>query len=123
MRFVVNKVAVGRVFLRVLQVPLLLSIRHWHLLICTLLLPEGQTDEAWAPFRNSAVSEIGAFWIERYFRVVFERARPGKLRGREGLISHDGDEEEGGDKCVVLTAPSVASFSLFFDSLVLGFEG
>lgn len=29
--FVVDKVTVGQVFLRVLQVPLLLSIRHWYL--------------------------------------------------------------------------------------------
>jgi hypothetical protein len=80
-RFVVDKVAVGQVFLRVLQVPLLLSIRHWYRLIYTLLLPEGQTAEARAPFRSNALSEIEEFWIERYFRVVFERALRGKLGG------------------------------------------
>ena len=39
-------------------------------LTCTLLLQEGQTDQAWAPFRSNALSEIGEFWIERYFHVV-----------------------------------------------------
>jgi hypothetical protein len=85
-RFVVDKVAVGLIFLRVLQVPLLLSSRHWYILIYTLLLPEGQTGQAWAPFRSNALSEIGEFWIERYFRVVFERALLGKLRGRKGQV-------------------------------------
>jgi len=46
-RFVVDKVAVGQVFLRVLHVPLLLSIRPCYVLIYTLLLPEGQTGQAW----------------------------------------------------------------------------
>ena len=120
----VDKVAVGQVFLRVLQVLLLLSIRHWYILIYTLLLPEGQMGQVWAPFRSNALSEIGEFGIERYFRVVFEWALRGKLRGRKGNDDDDDEEEgEGGDKCVVLTAPSVVSFSLFFDSLVLGFEG
>ena len=118
--------AMGQVFRRVLQVPVLLSIRHWYVLIYTLLLPEGQTGEAWAPFRSNALSEIGNFWIERYLRVVFERSLRGKLGGQERSISRDDDsdekEEDGVDKCVVHTAPSVASFSLFFDSF-LGFEG
>jgi hypothetical protein len=47
--------------------------------------------------------------------------------GKVRCISHDyGDEEEeeeGDNKCVVLTAPSVASFFCFSTSLVLGFEG
>ena len=38
-----------------------------------------------APFRSSALSEIGEFWIENYFCVIFERALLGKLRGRKGL--------------------------------------
>jgi hypothetical protein len=41
----------------------------------------------------------------------------------QGRSSSHADEGGGGDKCVDLTAPSVASFSLFFDSLGLDFEG
>jgi hypothetical protein len=122
-RFVVDRVAVGQVFLRVLQVSLLLSIRHWYLLIYTLLLLEGQAGQAWAPYRISALSEIAEFWMERYYHVVIEGALRGKLRGRKGGGGGDEEEEEEVDKCVVLTAPPVAAFSLFFDSLVLEFEG
>ena len=39
-RFVVDKVAVGQIFLRVLHVLLLVSIRHCPILIYTLFLPE-----------------------------------------------------------------------------------
>ena len=52
-RFVVEKVALGRGFLTVLRVSLS-SFQRWFMLIfiCMSLLPEGQTCEAWEPSKK-----------------------------------------------------------------------
>jgi hypothetical protein len=64
--FVVDKVALGQVFL------VSVSFHHCSILIFiyVLLLPEGQTSEAWGPSKSSAHSEIAAHWIDNYFCLV-----------------------------------------------------
>jgi hypothetical protein len=58
-RFVVGKVALGRGFLAVLRVYLSLSFHRCFLLIFIVmsLLPEGQTCEAWVPFKKQRCFE------------------------------------------------------------------
>jgi hypothetical protein len=54
-RFVVEKVALGQVFLRVLSFPPVILFHHHPTFISinTLLLPEKQKGEAWGEFRKA----------------------------------------------------------------------
>jgi hypothetical protein len=71
-RFVVDKVTLGHVFLRLLRfspvsiIPPLLRT----LFIYTLLLSEGQTGEAWERSEKQSYSEIGEHWIEKKFHFL-----------------------------------------------------
>ena len=49
-----------------------LSFLRWSTLIfiCMLLLPDGQTSEAWGPSHSSALSEIGKHRVAKYFRFI-----------------------------------------------------
>jgi hypothetical protein len=60
--FVVDKVALGQVFLRVLR--FILFFIHM------FVLAEGQTGEAWEPSESNALTEIGENWVEKYFHVT-----------------------------------------------------
>jgi hypothetical protein len=70
-RFLVDEVVLGKVFLRVLLFsrfstipPMLHAILHLY-----VALP-GQEGEAWVPSRNQYFfSEIGQHWIEKYFNL------------------------------------------------------
>jgi hypothetical protein len=42
------------------------------IVICILLVPEGQTGEAWEPSKNNADSEIEDRCIEEYFQLVIK---------------------------------------------------
>lgn len=44
-----------------------LSACYVPLFICLLLLPEGQTEDAWELSKSSAVLEIGKCWISKHF--------------------------------------------------------
>jgi hypothetical protein len=37
--------------------------------IYKVLLPEGQTVEAWEPSKNNGLSEIREHWIQKYFHL------------------------------------------------------
>jgi len=60
-RVVVDKVALGQVFLRALEFRPSVSFNQCPMLvfIYMLLLPAGQTGECWEPREKNAVSKIG----------------------------------------------------------------
>jgi hypothetical protein len=67
-RLVADGVALDRVFFEYFSFPLPISFHQCSVLIFIymLLLPEGQTGEAWEPFeKQSSFSEIGEHWIEK----------------------------------------------------------
>lgn len=65
-RFVVDKVALGRVFLRVPHFPPLCIIPSY-----MLFIQEGQMVRWWEPSKSNAVMEIGEHWVEKYIHLLF----------------------------------------------------
>jgi hypothetical protein len=72
MGFMVDKLAVEQVFIRVLRLSSAIPIPPMFVLVFVymLLFPEGQTVEAWEPFGT------GEHWIEKYFHFKGLRTCP-----------------------------------------------
>jgi len=71
-RFVVDRVALGQVFLLSLLFPPVISIPpglHTHIHLHAALT-EGQTGDAWESSNINVVSEIGEHWVENYFDAI-----------------------------------------------------
>jgi len=63
-----DKTVTGQVFLRLIRFPLSVSSQKCYALtiIYMLLFPEGYMGEAWEPSKNSALSEVWVYWVEKY---------------------------------------------------------
>lgn len=66
-RCLVDRVAVGQSFLRVIQ---LFSLSTTLIITYTLCLPERRMIEWREPSKNNAFSEIGEHWIQNNFHLV-----------------------------------------------------
>jgi hypothetical protein len=63
-RFVVDEVALGQEFLRVIRfLPSIPLHQNSTLFIYKLLLPEGQTGEAWGTFKNGSALDRKVFYL------------------------------------------------------------
>jgi hypothetical protein len=85
-RFVVHKVVMGQVSLPILLFPLSVSFHQCSTLvfIYMLLLPEGRTGEAWEPSKSNVVTEIGEYWSENYFSLLYAVVRQAERCDRYG---------------------------------------
>jgi hypothetical protein len=71
---VLNRLALGQVFLLALSFPPVSIIPtglHSHLHL-RAALTEGQTGDAWESSKINVVLEIREYWIEEYFDVIFD---------------------------------------------------
>jgi len=68
-KFVVDKAALGQVFLRVIRF-LPVDITSPKVFIYTLLFPDGLTGEIWVTFiKGSVLSQIVQLWTGKYFTL------------------------------------------------------
>jgi hypothetical protein len=87
-RFVVDKVTWDRFLCQYFDFPPSLSFHQCSTLtfICMLLLPKGQTAEAWEPSQSNALSDVEELWLQEC--SVFLMETPCFMLRRHWIVKH-----------------------------------